>query len=368
MKILFTTNFPAPYRVEFFNELGKHCELTVAYERKKAHHRDEKWVGNPAVNYKEVYLQLKPVGTSQSRGLGLVRYISKNKFDVIVFGGYASPAVMLAMEYCRFTRKKYYIEYDGGFYKKDPLIKGIIKKHLIRGAKGNFITCAETEKYLKSFGIPKERIVFYPFSSLHESDILERPLSVDEKKQIKIRQGISEEIAIVSVGRFIQGKGFDVLLHSLELIDENIGVYIVGGKPTQEYLEICQRNDLKDVHFVDFCSKNELFQWYKACDIFVFPTRKDTWGLVVNEAMACGLPIISSNMSIAARELIIPEKNGVLFDSGNAEELAECIKWFLKQDRDMFSAASLKKIKKYTIEAMAKKHISVWNEAVKTIR
>lgn len=360
MNILFTTNFPAPYRVEFFNELGKYCNLTVAYERKKALHRDEKWVGNPAVNFEEMYLKLKPVGTSQSRGLDLVKYISKNKFDIIVFGGYASPSVMMAMEYCQLTKKRYYIEYDGSFFKKDSFVKGIIKKHLIKGAEGNFITCDETEKYLNSLGVSKERIFYYPFSSLHERDILEEPLSCEEKKQKKAELGIHEEVAIISVGQFIYRKGFDILLNAIKTIDRKVGVYIIGGEPTEEYLDICNRHNLGNVHFYPFCEREELFEWYKACDLFVFPTREDIWGLVVNEAMACGLPIISSNMSIAARELLKDGQAGTLYDYDDCVQLAEQIDWLLAQEQNPYSEASLQTIRNYTIEEMAATHMKAW--------
>ena len=52
MKVLFLTNIPSPYRVDFFNELGKYCELTVLYERKKADNRE--WISNKNINFKNL--------------------------------------------------------------------------------------------------------------------------------------------------------------------------------------------------------------------------------------------------------------------------------------------------------------------------
>ena len=59
MKVLFFTNIPSPYRVDFFNELGKYCELTVLYERRDADDRDKNWCNNEEnnLNFKPIYLK-----------------------------------------------------------------------------------------------------------------------------------------------------------------------------------------------------------------------------------------------------------------------------------------------------------------------
>ena len=359
MRVLFTTNFPSPYRVDFFNELGKYCELTVLYERKEALHRDKQWIGGKAETYKEKYLNLKPIGTSQSLGFDIIKYISNGKYDFIIFSGYASPSVMIAIQYCKIFNIDFYIEYDGGFFQKDTWYKRLIKKGLVKAASGHFITCKETENYLESLGVEPSKLWYYPFSSLKESEILDVPLLKCEKKIIKQELGIEEDYAIISVGRFIPIKGFDVLLNALDFIDPNVGVYIIGGQPTEEYLSICKEKNLQNVNFVPFCSKSEIFKWYKAGDLMVFPTRKDVWGLVVNEAMACGLPIVSSDMSIAARELIVPEENGLIFRSEDVSELVNCINKQISTDNSVFANNNLMKIRNYTIEAMVKTHIDV---------
>ena len=97
MKVLFCTNLPSPYRVDFFNELGKHCNLTVCYERKSSSERDEKWVGTKAQTYTEIYLDLIPVGADKSRGSALRKYIASHSFDQLILTNYASPASMEAI-------------------------------------------------------------------------------------------------------------------------------------------------------------------------------------------------------------------------------------------------------------------------------
>ena len=64
---------------------------------------------------------------------------------------------------------------------------------------------------------------------------------------------------VLSVGQFIHRKGFDILLKAIEA-DENVGVYIVGGTPTKEYVSLCENRGLNNVHFVEFCKNFKNFK------------------------------------------------------------------------------------------------------------
>lgn len=359
MKILYTTNFPSPYRVDFFNELGKYCELTVAYERERALHRDSKWIGDKAENYRECHLKMKPIGTSQSIGLGIIKMLRSEEYQRVVFCGYASPAVILSILYCRLHRKKYCLEFDGGFNEKDSFFKRILKEFLFRGTARFLITCKDLEEYLKSFGVSNDRISKYPFSSIREKEIISQPFSETEKSIMKGKLGIVENKAIISVGSFDRRKGFDLLIQSANNIDKNIGVYIVGGEPKEEYLRLCSENNLKNIHFIPFQRRNELFEWYRACDVFVLPTRYDIWGLVVNEAMACGLPIVASDMCISAKEMLNND-SAFIFKSEDAIQLAERINFVLSQDLHALSVNSINTAKHYTIENMVREHLTIF--------
>ncbi|MDO5425085.1 MAG: glycosyltransferase, partial [Eubacteriales bacterium] len=110
----------------------------------------------------------------------------------------------------------------------------------------------------------------------------------------KEKIGIHEKKIVLAVGQYIYRKGFDILLKASEMLDSDIGIYIIGGEPTKEYLQIIENYGLHNVHFAGFMNKKELSDYYKAADLFVLPTREDVWGLVINEALAYGLPIITT--------------------------------------------------------------------------
>ena len=98
-----------------------------------------------------------------------------------------------------------------------------------------------------------------------------------------------------------------------------------------------------------------------SADVFVLPTREDIWGLVIEEAMACGLPIISTEQCAAALELVKNGRNGYIIPVENVERLTESILSILsnKERIEAWGMDSIKRIQLYTIEEMVKRHLTV---------
>lgn len=193
---------------------------------------------------------------------------------------------------------------------------------------------------------------------MRNSDILQKPLSVEE---IKRELGIKEDKVVLSVGRFIHTKGFDILPEAASNISRDVGIYIVGGEPTVEYLKIKAKYELRNVKFAGFKPKDDLKKYYEAADLFVLPTRKDIWGLVINEAMACGLPVITTERCIAGIELVKDNENGFIIPVEDAKQVAVKVEHILRDDtlRINMSRRSLEKIREYTIGNMVETHIKM---------
>ena len=358
MKVLFLTNIPSPYRVDFFNEFGKYVDLTVIYERHSASDRDSKWKGTKANCFNEIYLNSRCIGTDKTIGFQLIKEIKKHKFDFLVFCGYNSPSVMFAITYCRFHKIPFYIESDGGFNKKDKFPKNLLKKFLICKAKGHFVTCEEYKNYLLGLGVHEERIFKYPFSSIRKDEILSEPVSQTEKLELRKKLKMTEEKIILSVGRFAFIKGFDVLLKATVYLPSNVGIYIVGGEPTDEYLQLKDSLNLMNVHFVGFKTKTELNEYYKSADLFVLPTREDIWGLVINEALSKGLPVITTDRCIAGLELIRNGTNGYIVPVNSETVLANrIIRIFDENNGQLLGHNAIFSILNYTIENMSDAHL-----------
>lgn len=373
MKVLFTTNYPSPYRVNFFNELGKLCDLTVVFEEspKEQTHRSDKWFVSEYTNFNPIFLKsYKLCKTKSDRphkiiAPSIIREIRKD-FDFRIVLNYSTYSSILAILYMQKKKIPYLIETDGGFEKDSGSLLEKLKRKLIGGACGYLSPGDFADKYLKHYGAHSGLIFRYPFTSLYANDILKVIVDIEVKMKIRTELGMSAKKIILAVGQFIPRKGFDLLMLSLQgMAAEDIGVYIIGGNPTKEYIEMRKNLGLeKMVYFIGFKEKKELSRFYMAADLFVLPTREDVWGLVINEAMAYGLPVITTDRCGAGLTLVNSD-NGMIIPVNDTERLRSAISIFTSCDEgtlQKLGQCSLNKIQWYNIEDMAKCHSKLFTK------
>ena len=359
IKVIWTTLLPSPYRVDFFNELGKECDLTVVFLKKSSKDRDFSWFKNSFNSFNGVFLSAKTKHQNQTISRRrLFKSFYDSTVDIRIISNIDNLTNIALMLHLKKRKIPFYIEADGAFPKSGSGLKEKLKTILIHSAEGCFSPGIMCDSYFNRY---KAKKVFrYPFTSVKKSDIVEKPISTAEKELLRSERNICYKKVIISVGQFIPRKGFDILLEAINLIQNNdIGVYIIGGDAPKNYLDYVEQHSLKNVHFINFLNKKELFQYYKLSDLFVLTTREDIWGLVLNEAISCGLPIISSNKCGAAFELI--KNNGMIIDIGDLNGICQSILKFLANDNNIScSNNSLAIARENTLEKMVEKHIQIF--------
>lgn len=361
MKILWLTNIPSPYRVDFFNELGKECNLTVVFEKSTSNERDKSWQNYKFNNFKGIIMRGKSTGVDTAICFEVIKYLKKNLFDIVVVTNMSTPTGILAIEILKLKKIPFIIEGDGGIPKSGKGIKEKFKLHLNKSADMWLSTGINHDKYYETYGADKSRIYRYPFTSLKENDLI--PKSLEKNKKNDLRNEINlpkDKKIVISVGSYISRKGFDVLINSWKYISKDYYLIIIGDGPEREnYINLIKDNNLKNIKLIEFKEKETLKKYYKACNLFVLPTREDIWGLVINEAMAAGLPVITTDKCIAGLELVDDYKNGFIIPSNDKDSLANKIVEILSSDslEKSMSNNNINKIKKYTIEEMVNTHI-----------
>ena len=359
MKVLFLTNYPVPYRIDFFNELGKLCDLTVLFEQHPDEVSDREHTGNTTTfqMFKGEFLHGPRIklGCYYLNFDALSWVIKANQYDVVIFGIYSSPTQAMMITFMKLLRRIYVLNSDGGFIKDDRFVAKQIKRFLIRNATLYLASGESTKRYLEHYGAAPRRVRIYPFTSLKEKDVLEEPASNERIAMLRTQYGIPEKLVVLGVGQFIKRKGWDVLLKAAQILHPCVGIYIIGGNETEEYRQLVSQYGLQTVHFLPFMGKEELSDYYALSDLFVLPTREDIWGLVINEAMAHGLPVITTKSCLAGLELVEDGINGFLVENEDAESLSDRINQILKNDvlREQMKRNNRIKIQSYTIENMA---------------
>ena len=366
MRILWLTNIPSPYRVDFFNELGRSCELTVLFEKAGATNRDSSWLDFVFEHFEGIVMRGFSYSADSAASLEVLKYLKRDVYDAVVVTNFSTPTGALAIAYLKATGRPYYLESDGGFPSGSRL-KSWVKRLVIGGAKGYFSTSDANDDYYLSYGAQAHQLIRYPFTSVREDEVLRDPPTAAQRLAAKQQLGINETLMILSVGQFIYRKGYDILLKACASLTDDTAICIVGGDPPQKYRQLVSDLALSTVHFAGFQQRAELSVYYTAADVFVLPTREDIWGLVINEALARALPVITTDRCVAGLELVAKNSCGRIVPVDAPEALAEAIKEVLlngQHSRSMAEAA-LSTMNEYTIENMTKRHLEVFENIVR---
>ena len=348
-KVLYLTNIEVPYRVCFFNELAKHCDLTVLYERKKSSNRNNEWSKSEKHIFKSKYLNGIKIKAENAFSFGILKEIFSD-YDVVIVGCYNSPVQMLAILTMKILRKPYILSVDGENFINDNSLKTKMKRFFIKGAEKYLVAGEKSADSLKKAVGDREVIPYY-FSSLYKDEI---------ENNSKTSFGVKRNDTVLVVGQYFDYKGMDVALKAARL-DSSIRYKFVGmGNRTQLFIEEQEIMPSDNIEFIPFLQKHQLEEEYKSCSMVVLPSRQECWGLVINEAASFGTPIVSTWGSGAAVEFISGQFMDCLAEPDNPQALYNAIKSLINsKNKDDYSRFLIEKSKKYCIENSVKAHMSV---------
>ena len=360
MKILFITNIPSPYRVDFFNQLGRHVELTVVFRARRSLARVGafNWRDDGDMQFQALYLNC---GFLEERkcDLSILGHIRKNEYDFIFATQYGNATELLAILKMIFFRIPFVLEIDGGIIRDGDFFRQSVKKFVIPKAIYCFSPSKGSDEFLCHYGADSEKIVRYPFTSISSRDVLAAMPTRERKSKLKAELDLPDKPTILFVGQIIKRKGIDVLLKALLGIQEDFMCVIIGARADSEYYDNLLPLLSDRVRMLDFLTEHELVKYYECADFMTFPTRHDEWGLVVNEAMAKGLPVITTTKCTAGMELVTDGVTGHLFEVDDVCGLNDMIRLYLQNPEETRKKGSnsLELIRNHTIEKMVDCHM-----------
>ncbi|EJV64234.1 glycosyltransferase family 4 protein [Bacillus cereus] len=340
MKIGIVTNLRSPYRKLQIEEISKNSnwDISVYYTNKNILGRS--WDVDPINNVKEI--PLKGFKLSRNHGnlnFGLLKIILEN--DVILIGGYEKPTYIVLSLLARLFKKPYIIIYDGISPKRilgnEHKAKYLIKKMVISGATAIFGNGIVSSKYFcEKFNFKSDRV----FNQCLTVDIesIKSLLGNSDKYREELRERYqinSEKKVLIYSGRLIKRKNVDKILLALNQINnkEKYELLILGdGEERESLIELAKQLNV-NLQITGFiANQTELFKHYFVGDVLILPSNEEPWGLVINEAMAAGLPIISSDECGASLDLVKDYKNGFVIPAGQEDVLKEKIAYVFENN------------------------------------
>lgn len=349
MKVLFVFNHPAPYKVRLFNELAKRVDLFVIFERSKASDRPDSFYFEKELNFPHMFIDEKLLGAENSYTSKVKEYIAEhhNEYDVIVMNGYSQFAEMKAIKYMNKKKIPFILFINGGVVHKENFIKRRLKKKYISSAKAYFSPSEEADKYLKFYGATN-KIYHYPYSTIFEREIIKAPVSEGEKLAKRKELNLPKGKLFVTCGQFIKRKNNIQLIENF--INRKDSLLLIGSGPEQEeYEKFIAEHNMKNVYIHEFEKREKLFEILKICDYFVTFSKEDIFGHTSNEAMANGLPVISSDTVVSSFTLIQNGINGFIISLSDQKEIDSA---FERLSHEM-SKAAIETARQNTIEKNA---------------
>lgn len=370
MKVLIVHNqLWAHYKAIVFNELQlisnqeKDFELLVlqlARIEKSRLKFDDTSVFKHEYNYQLLHDGVLEDLSLKQRVVGILRTIQSYRPDIVNLTGYYDLASLIVLWYCKLKGIKTVLsnESTSGDHTRNfskELFKSLF---IIKLFDGFFNFGQQSKEYMLALGAKASQMLVN--RNCVDNQLLEEIYKENYQQRVSKQSSLNlPKHNFIFVGRLIEFKNLFRLLDAFKIAQKNEdwGLIILGdGELKSTLKQYAQDLVVKNVFFFEGVNWQQVPQYLSLSDVLVLPSFSEPWGLVVNEAMACGLPVAVSNKCGCAAELVKESENGFTFNPENVNEIAETLVKFMDKKLDLvkMGEASKKIIQEYSPINVAK--------------
>jgi len=337
------THLPSFYKINLYNELAKKIKILVIYIASGSSIRTKDFTDNK-MDFDYMYLNK---GDFETRNkmisvLKLLLIIKNKNFKNVIVGGWDLPEFWLAV---LFTKKqKNCLALESTVFESDlSVLKSLIKKLFLARVAIIFASGSMHKELAEALDF-KGKI----FITKGVGIINYVPLEIDKKN--KVSKKVNK---LLYIGRLSREKNLIRLIEALNGLP-NINLTIVGTGPQKEELERLAKDNIS---FLGHIENKKLQEVFYDNDVFVLPSLSETWGLVIDEAIYFGLPILASKRVGSVEELVILPSTGLTFNPYNINDIQDKILEIIELDNyNMFKQNVLY----YDIAAKDKEQVSIY--------
>jgi len=322
-RLVILTEIISPYRIPLFNTLARQgsVDLHVIFLAETDPNLRQWPIYKDEIEFSYQVLpswrkRLGKYNALLNRGLG--HALTAAAPDIILCGGYSYIASWQSLLWSRSRGIPFLLWSESNLQdlRRGYALVEFLKREFIRRCDGFVVPGISAREYLRAQGIKEDSIFTAP--NAVDNDRFASAAAVARKEA----DGRRHELGLPNryflfVGRLVPEKGvFDLLFAYAKLdgaVRQKVGLVFVGDGVSRRWLEERAASIAPGVvTFSGFAQREQLAAYYALAQALILPTHSDTWGLVVNEAMACGSPVILSRAAGCAADLVINRWNGLL--------------------------------------------------------
>jgi glycosyltransferase involved in cell wall biosynthesis len=360
-KLVVLTEIIAPYRIPVFNALagedGIDLHVIFLSETDAALRQWNVYKEEIRFSY-----QVLPSWRWRSKRLslllnwGLGTALEQAQPDAILCGGYNYLSSWRAAWWARRKRVPLIVWVEStarDFRSRRPTVESL-KRKFLQSCHAFVVAGKSSSDYLTDYHVPRQ-LIFRAPNAIDSDFFSRRAGEIRLEAHAHRTRLVLPQRYFLFVGRLIPEKGvFDLLTAYGALPPElraEISLVFVGiGSAQQELVARAKFMSPGSVKFTGFAQRDDLASYYALAESFVFPTLSDPWGLVVNEAMVCGLPIIVSDAAGCAADMVEDGWNGCVFPAGNTQRLTRALEEMALRGAKVgeMSERSLQRVRQYS--------------------
>ncbi len=341
-RLVILTEIIAPYRIPLFNDLAQRAEvdLHVVFlaETDPGLRQWQVYKDEIRFSYQVLPSWRRHIGKYNALlNHGVSRALTDAAPDAILCGGYSYVASWQSLIWARLHSIPFFLwaESTQQDRRRRFTVVELLKTEFLRQCTGFVVPGQAARDYLHDLQIDGDRIFVAP--NAVDNDLFSQAAAAARRNATALRKelALSKRYFLFS-GRLVLEKGVFELLAAYKSLDDSlrhdVGLVFAGDGVCRQQLEAeAATISPGKIRFVGFAQRDQLASYYALAEMLVLPTYTDTWGLVVNEAMACGLPIILSSVAGCAVDLIRENWNGISVPRRDVPALARAMQRLASQ-------------------------------------
>ncbi len=268
---------------------------------------------------------------------GICDLLRQGQPDAVLVNGWVAKTCLQALWACRWLGIPCLVRGEANRLRSRAVWKQVFHRLLLRKYDGYLAIGSANRDFYRFHHCREDRIFFVPYAVDNEFFALQAEMRTERRDELRDSFGIPHDACVfLFAGKLEEKKHPLDLLEALALLPQELRVrahvLVAGDGPLRTACQSVAQAKALPVSFAGFLNQSRLPDAYAAADVLVLPSDAgETWGLVVNEAMASGRPAVVSRAAGCCEDLIVEGKTGQSFDVHDRQQLAEILGGYVRE-------------------------------------